>query len=100
MNKIDQPANISFFSNNYWYICVRHKLITVTIYNLSPLFQVAELNRQDHQYREQITTQVTLAEKLVAGKLSKQQYVENEKSIIAKREDIYKKMEELSTSLN
>jgi len=61
---------------------------------------VAELNRCDVSYKDQITTLVTLAEKLVAGKLAKQQYLDNEKSIQDKRTDIYKKMEELSTSLN
>lgn len=54
----------------------------------------------DHQYREQINAQVTLAEKLVAGKLNKQQYIDSEKAIVTKREDIYKKMEEISSSLN
>lgn len=43
---------------------------------------------------------MTLAEKLVAGKQNKQQYLDNEKAIVANRTEIYKKMEELSSSLN
>ena len=61
--------------------------------------QVAELNRYDHQYKEQITNAYTLAEKLVGGKMGKSQYVENEKQIMDKRGEIYKKMEEISSSL-
>ncbi|XP_060587846.1 dolichyl-diphosphooligosaccharide--protein glycosyltransferase subunit 1-like [Ruditapes philippinarum] len=61
--------------------------------------KVAELNRLDHQYKEQISLQITYAEKLVANKFSKQQYLDNEKSITEKRGELYKKMDELSSSL-
>lgn len=61
--------------------------------------KVAELNRNDHAYKEQITLAQQQAERLVAGKLAKQPYVESEKGITDKRNDIYKKMEEISTSL-
>lgn len=63
------------------------------------VFQVAELNRLDHQYKEQIQLQITYAEKLVANKFNKQQYLDNEKSITEKRSDLYRKMDELSSSL-
>jgi len=61
--------------------------------------KVTELNRCDHQYKEQITQAITLSERLVAGKLTKQQYVETEKGITDKRTEIYKKMEEISAGL-
>ncbi|XP_052782111.1 dolichyl-diphosphooligosaccharide--protein glycosyltransferase subunit 1-like [Mya arenaria] len=62
--------------------------------------RVGELNRQDQAYRDQINALGVLAEKLVAGKFGKQQYIENEKVIQDKRNEIYKKMDELSSSLN
>ncbi|KAL4226817.1 proteasome regulatory particle base subunit [Mactra antiquata] len=61
--------------------------------------KVAELNRLDHQYKDQIVLQISCAEKLVAGKFGKQQYLDNEKSITEKRNDLYKKMDELASSL-
>lgn len=61
--------------------------------------KVAELNRLDHQYKDQINLQITYAEKLVAGKFNKQQYLDNEKSITEKRGDLYQKMDELSSGL-
>ncbi|XP_045164577.2 dolichyl-diphosphooligosaccharide--protein glycosyltransferase subunit 1-like [Mercenaria mercenaria] len=61
--------------------------------------KVAELNRLDHQYKDQINLQITYAEKLVNGKFSKQQYLDNEKSITDKRDELYRKMDELSSSL-
>lgn len=62
--------------------------------------KVAELNRLDQQYKEQIGLDIGLAERLVAGKMGKQNYLESEKGISDKREEIYKKMEELCASLN
>lgn len=62
--------------------------------------KVAELNRLDQQYKDQITIAITQSERLVAGKIGKQTYIETEKGINDKREEIYRKMEELCASLN
>lgn len=60
---------------------------------------MTELQRLDAQYKEQITLAITAAEKLVGGKLARQQYLDNESAITGKCEDTYKKMEALRTSL-
>lgn len=62
--------------------------------------KVAELNRLDQQYKDQITMAITHSERLVAGKIAKQTYIDTEKGINDKREEIYRKMEELCASLN
>lgn len=62
--------------------------------------KVAELNRLDQQYKDQITNAITQSERLVAGKIGKQVYIDTEKGISDKREEINRKMEELCASLN
>lgn len=61
--------------------------------------QVSELQRLDNQYKDQITLAITMAEKLVSGKVNRQQYLDSETSINSKREDIYQKMEALRATL-
>jgi hypothetical protein len=60
---------------------------------------VSELQRLDGTYKEQITLAVTYAEKLVSGKLGKQQYLDAETTTTGKRDEIYQKMETLRQSL-
>lgn len=62
--------------------------------------KVAELNRLDQQYKDQITNAITQSERLVAGKIGKQVYIDTEKGISDKREEINRKMEELCANLN
>lgn len=62
--------------------------------------KVAELNRLDQQYKDQITNAITQSERLVAGKIGKQVYIDTEKGINDKREEINRKMEELCANLN
>lgn len=61
--------------------------------------QVSELQRLDGQYKDQINLAITLAEKLVAGKINRQQYLDSETGVNNKREDIYQKMEALRATL-
>ncbi|KAK3103927.1 hypothetical protein FSP39_022971 [Pinctada imbricata] len=61
--------------------------------------KVSELQNLDRQYKDLIGQAITLAEKLVAGKLGKQQYVDSEKGLNTKREELYQKMEAIRTSL-
>ena len=70
------------------------------IVSLFHYFQVAELNRLDQQYKDQINFAITQSERLVSGKIGKQTYIETEKGVNDKREEIYRKMEELCASLN
>jgi len=61
--------------------------------------QVAELQKLDTSVREQITLSIQLAEKLVNGRINKQQYIDGDASIRAKRDDFCQKMDVILTSL-
>ena len=61
--------------------------------------QVGELQRLDSTYKEQVGLAIQSAEKLVSGKLGRQQYLDAEAATTAKCEDIYKKMETLRANL-
>ena len=58
-----------------------------------------ELQVSDRQYKELVAVAITLAEKLVNGKMNKQQYLDNEKSNKSKREELDSRMEALRSSL-
>lgn len=61
--------------------------------------KVSELQRLDERMKEQISLNITSAEKLIGAKMNKAQYVEYEGNVNAKREDLYLKMETLLNSL-
>ena len=63
------------------------------------VLQVSELQRLDGQYKDQINLAITMAEKLVAGKLNRQQYLDQESGVSTKRDDVYQKMEALRATL-
>lgn len=63
------------------------------------VLQVAELQKLDGQYKDLINLAITSAEKLVHGKMGKQQYIDSDKANAEKRDDLYQKMENLRTSL-
>lgn len=72
--------------------------ITVVII-FNSILQVNELQVSDRQYKDLVALAITLAEKLVNGKMNKQQYLENEKINKTKREELDSKMEALRSSL-
>jgi oligosaccharyltransferase complex subunit alpha (ribophorin I) len=55
--------------------------------------KVAELQHLDGQVRDQVNLAITYAEKLISGKMNKQQYVDVEATVRSKKEDYYGKME-------
>ena len=59
---------------------------------------MGELQKLDHQVKEQITLLVTYAEKLVAGKMNKTSYIDTEKAVQAKKEELCQKMETMLSS--
>ena len=63
------------------------------------LLQVAELQKLDSSVREQITLSIQLAEKLVNGRISKQQYIDGDVAIRAKRDELCQKMDVILASL-
>ena len=54
---------------------------------------MTELQHLDATVRDQLNLAVTNAEKLIAGKFSKQQYIDADAAIKTKKEDLYQKME-------
>ncbi|CAH1784946.1 unnamed protein product [Owenia fusiformis] len=61
--------------------------------------KVAELQKLDNLFKDQVNTAITYAEKLIQGKLAKQQYVDFESTTQTKKEDIYQKMEAVMATL-
>ena len=60
--------------------------------------QAGELQHLDQQVREQINLANQWAEKLVAGKVSKQQYLDTEATIRAKNAGLLQKAEDILAS--
>jgi len=63
------------------------------------MLQVTELQKLDAGVREQITLSIQLAEKLVNGRVSKQQYIDGDAAIHAKRDELCQKMDVILASL-
>lgn len=60
---------------------------------------VSELQRLDKNLKEQFQQQMALLDKLMSGKMSKQQFVEAEAAILRKKEELADKMHTLTASL-
>jgi len=60
--------------------------------------KIGELQLLDGRYKEQVSQAVQLAEKLVTGKLTKPQYLDAEGKVVAKKEEIVGKMEQILAS--
>uniref|UniRef100_T1JMK6 Dolichyl-diphosphooligosaccharide--protein glycosyltransferase subunit 1 n=1 Tax=Strigamia maritima TaxID=126957 RepID=T1JMK6_STRMM len=58
-----------------------------------------ELQKLDQQMNEQIKQQIAYAERLVAGKMKKDLYVEADHNVSKKKEEIHDKMESIISSL-
>jgi len=61
--------------------------------------KVNELQKLDRLIKEQLGVQVTYAEKLVAGKMKKDQYIEADQGIVKKKDDLLEKMDNILISL-
>jgi len=61
--------------------------------------KVGDLQRLDGQYKEQMGLAIAAAEKLVAGKMGRQQYLDAEAATASKCEDLEKKMDSLRSNL-
>ena len=60
---------------------------------------MTELQKLDAAVKDQVTMEVQCVERLIAGKMKKDQYVEMESNLKSKKEDLYQKMEALLSSL-
>ncbi|CAG5136260.1 unnamed protein product [Candidula unifasciata] len=108
INKYKSSKDLAAFVLSRKKIDADYKQLTQQIQNLQAQLKaegsdaaekVSELQRLDVLYKEQIALAITAAEKLVAGKLARAQYLENEGAITGKCEETYKKMESLRSAL-
>jgi len=61
--------------------------------------KVSELQKLDKELRDQVQNSVSYAEKLIANKVSKQQYLDLEQAAATKRNDLSAKMDNLVASM-
>ncbi|XP_067119391.1 dolichyl-diphosphooligosaccharide--protein glycosyltransferase subunit 1 [Centruroides vittatus] len=61
--------------------------------------KIVELQRLDKSLKDQFNQQMVLVEKLILGKMGKQQYVEAESLILKKKEEIAEKIQNVLASL-
>ncbi|XP_046542465.1 dolichyl-diphosphooligosaccharide--protein glycosyltransferase subunit 1-like [Haliotis rubra] len=108
INKFKSSKDSSAFTSSRKKIDSDYKQLTQQIQTLQTQLKnegseasekVGELQRLDTQYKEQINLAISFAERLVASKISRQQYLDAESGTSSKREDIYQKMETLRANL-
>ncbi|XP_064633039.1 dolichyl-diphosphooligosaccharide--protein glycosyltransferase subunit 1-like [Lineus longissimus] len=108
INKYKANKDTTSFHANRKKIDADHKNLTQQIGALQAKLKadnadvgekIAEIQKLDLLYRDQVNQAVTFAEKLVAGKLNKSQYLENEASNENKKDDILQKMEAILSVL-
>jgi len=108
INKYKSSKDLNAFQSSKKKIEGDYKQLSQQIQNLQAQLKaegsdaaekVGDLQRMDSQYKEQIGLAILSAEKLVAGKLSRTQYLDVEGATSSKCQDIYKKMENLRANL-
>ncbi|XP_055883590.1 dolichyl-diphosphooligosaccharide--protein glycosyltransferase subunit 1-like isoform X1 [Biomphalaria glabrata] len=108
INKFKSSKDVTAFSASRKKIDADYKQLTQQIQNLQTQLKaegseaaekVAQLQRLDTLYKEQIGLAITAAEKLVSGKLNRQQYLDTQAATTAKCDDTYKEMESLRAAL-
>lgn len=72
---------------------------TLSTLPCSCLGQVSEMQRLDAQVKELVLKAAVEAERLVAGKLKKDTYIENEKLISGKRQELVGKIDHILDAL-
>lgn len=72
---------------------------TLSTLPCSCLIQVSEMQRLDAQVKELVLKAAVEAERLVAGKLKKDTYIENEKLISGKRQELVSKIDHILDAL-
>lgn len=72
---------------------------TLSTLPCSCLVQVSEMQRLDTQVKELVLKAAVEAERLVAGKLKKDTYIENEKLISGKRQELVSKIDHILDAL-
>ncbi|XP_074645590.1 dolichyl-diphosphooligosaccharide--protein glycosyltransferase subunit 1-like [Tubulanus polymorphus] len=108
INKYKASKDSSSFHSNRKKIDGDHKNLSQQIAQLQSKLKVDsaeladkvnELQKLDQQFRDQVNLGITYAEKLVAGKMNKSQYIEYEATNETKKDDVLQKMETILLAL-
>lgn len=108
VNKFKATKDATTFGVNRKKIDADHKTLTLQITSLQGKLKsegsdaaekLAELQKLDGVVRDQIGLTAQLAEKLVGGRITKQQYLESEAAVRAKQQEACQKMDSIMTSL-
>lgn len=108
VNKFKATKDLTNFTVNRKKIDADHKALTSQIATLLTKLKaegseaadkVGELQKLDVLVRDQITVSIQQAEKLVAGRIAKQQYLDSESVVRSKREEVCQKMDAILSSL-
>ncbi|XP_054717995.1 dolichyl-diphosphooligosaccharide--protein glycosyltransferase subunit 1-like [Uloborus diversus] len=101
LNKFKHNKDLNSYQATVKKLNVDHKNETQTITELLQKLKhegsdvaekVAEIQRYDKTLKEQLQQQMLLVEKLIANKISKQQYLDGEAAIVKKKEDVVEKI--------
>jgi len=105
--KLKSNKDVTSFQNMLKRITADQKTETQAVAELQAIIKavnadlgekVGELQRLDKVFREQQTLQAGLVEKLVSGKLAKQQFVDQESAIMKKKEETIEKINSIVKS--
>lgn len=108
INKYKSSKDVGAFTSNRKRVDGDYKLFSQTISDIQQKLKpdapdiaekVAELQKLDRSIKEQIALAITYAEKVVANKMNRVQYVEVEKATIEKREELIEKIEAILDSI-
>jgi len=108
VSKWKTSKDSSAFANNTRRVNADHKSETQNIADLIPTLKaisgdaadrVSELQKLDRAYRDHQSTQAILIEKLVSGKLPKQQFVDQEAALVKKKVECLEKMNHITSLL-
>lgn len=108
INKFKSQKDVNAFQSNRKKIDADYKQLTQQINSLvtklkaeseDVAHKIDELQSLDAQVREQTNLAIQYAEKLIAGKLSKPQYIDYETTVKQKREALDKKMDQFWPNL-
>jgi len=99
--KLKSSKDAAIFQVTTKKIATDHKNDTSAIADLANVLKtvapdvtekISELQKYDRSYREHQTNQSGLVEKLVSGKLGKQQFIDQEGAIVKKKDECLDKM--------
>jgi len=108
INRFKSSKDVNSFQQTRKKVDADYKQLTGQISNIQQQLKaegtdlsekVSELQRLDGLYKDQLNLAISLAERLVASKINRQQYLDAENGIAGKRDDVYQKMEALRATL-